>query len=212
MDGYLRTLPTGEPLTPDERIVQSAAFRRSNLALWSRLELAVTNRRLAGREPHLFLGLVEVGSNSLTYPLPNIASVGVDTRVWIAGLLTAVFFARIGFGFAAAGAAFGWLILLLAIAFAFASFRARIMITNNGGSSIATGIAYMDRRAATEFARVVSGVLAELSTADRASSAAPATSSTDPRDALARVARLRDDGLISSDEYEAKKREILSRI
>ncbi len=214
MSEVFALLPTGEAMAPDERIVRSASFRRSNVALWARLDLTITSRRLVGREPNLFLGLVEVGSKRLTYPLPNIAAVGVDTSVWIAGLLTAVLFVIVGLYIAVFGGLIGWAILLLALAFVVASFRARITITNNGGGSIVTRIAYVDRRAASEFAQVVTGVLAGLPPpgSQPFPQALSEFADGDPRDALRRLAQLRDEGLIGGDDYERKKQEILARL
>jgi hypothetical protein len=226
MHSIPQQLPTGESLVPGERVVAVGSFRRSNLAVWSRVDLAVTNRRVVGVEPHLFLGLIPTGSRTVTDPLANIASVGVNTRVFVFGFVFGVIpFTLFGLFLASFEAArpVGIVVLLLALFVFLDGFRCDITITNSGGQSIATRIAYVDRRRATAFVREIGAVLTSLDAArgsamlhaDGAAAGAGDASGTagaDPAEALSRLARLRDGGLVTAEGYAAKRAEILARL
>ena len=67
-------LPTGVVLANDETAVQTERFIRSNLLPFLKLQLVVTNKRVAGQKATTFLGIIPVGSEKVSYPLANIAS------------------------------------------------------------------------------------------------------------------------------------------
>ncbi len=209
-----QTLPGGEVLASDERLIRSASFRRSNIAPWWRVDLAITNKRLVGQEPHLFLWF-RTGTQNFTYPLPNVASASVNNRVWIIGLLEGAVLGFFGLGAVAIpeGTLLGIPLMIGAVLIFVAAFACEIKITNNGGESITTQIAYFDRKAATAFVQEVSNVLISFtSQPSTEATQPPATVRGSPADALIQLARLKDDGLISADEFEAKRREILGRL
>jgi hypothetical protein len=209
-------LPTGDALAAGEELLRATEFSRNNLAFWAKVRLAITNRRVAGSDPHLFLGLVPTGSQRRTYPLPSIAGTGVNTHVWIGGLLLAGVFVLLGLGSLAVNPVFGVLVLLLAFGLGLNSFWADITITNTGGQSIGHRIAYYERGAAAEFTQALNTVLTALPTqpANRQESAPvpPPANSIGVEERLAQLASLRERGLITEDEYSATRQEILLRI
>lgn len=210
------SLPTGDALAAGEDLLRAAEFSRNNLAFWAKVRLAITNRRVAGSDPHLFLGFVPTGSQRRTYPLPSIAGTGVNSHVWIGGLIFAGVFILLGLTVLAYSPVFGALLLLFALGLGLNSFWADITITNTGGQSIGHRIAYYERGAAGEFTQALNSVLTALPTqpANRQGPAPvlPAANDGAVAERLAKLAILRERGLITDDEYRATRQDILSRI
>jgi hypothetical protein len=216
MSAQTRLAPADETLGRDEQVIRSASFRRSNIAVWSRVELTLTNKRLAWIIPNLFLGLVRTGTEKVAYPLPNVAGVAIRTRNSVFGLILGGLLVVVGVIAIPApnGLVGGLLSLILGILFIAASFRCEISVTNSGGQSIPTRIAYLDRTAASAFVREVGDVLAASQSRpapDAFRPPQPARARTN-EDALTELARLNAAGLITPAEYESKKREILARL
>jgi len=208
-------LPTGDALAAGEELLRAAEFSRNNLAFWAKVRLAITNRRVAGSDPHLFLGLVPTGSQKRTYPLPSIAGTGVNSHVWIGGLIFAGVFILLGLTVLAFNPVFGALLLLFALGLGLNCFWADITISNTGGQSIGHRIAYYERGAAGQFTQTLNSVLTALPTqpATRQESAPfpPSANSMGVEERLAQLAGLRERGLITEDEYSATRKEILLR-
>lgn len=201
-------LPQGVALAPDERVLASGSFMLNNLLFFIHWQMAVTNRRLVGRVPNTVFGIVPAGSTQVSYPLAAIAGVTSRTRYFAFWFLLGVLLVLIGFGTPNAVA-----VILGALAL-LASFRAGLVITNSGGKSIDHGVSFFDRTAASNFAQQVNSAIAVHAHQGSALGVASGSERPGPSasESLAELARLRDAGHVSSDEFEAKRREILGRL
>ena len=200
---------------PDERVLHAGEFSRSNLAFWAKVQMAVSNRRIAGSYPNLTFGVIPTGTQRMTYPLPSVAGVTVDNRIWALGIIFGVLFALLGLGaLTSPSLRLGGIILLVGgVLIAVNGFSAQITITNSGGQAMATRVAYYERDKAAAFARQVNEVLTSLSPQPpMAAATPPSAQSAGAMASLAELKKMADAGLVTPEEFEAKRNEILKRV
>ena len=89
-------LPGGAPLGAGERIVRSEEMAVSLVLFFLKTRVALTSNRIVGQWPNTFLGLIPVGSSSMTYPLTSVASVAVSTKIGIGSLILGVILLLVG--------------------------------------------------------------------------------------------------------------------
>jgi hypothetical protein len=192
------------------------AFRYSNVAFYLRTEIVLTDRRLYAARPNTLLGLLPVGTRRQVFPIDNVASIGAVTRLSILSLVLAVLAILIGISALSSpdllAGAVAWIVIGLLLLLAVP--RQAIEIMNTGGGTIRFPVSVFQRSLTLEFANRVSEAVAQLSRRPEPSaySTVPDTDPRDPKDRLVQLSQLRDQGLISADEYAAKRSEILSRL
>ena len=155
-------LPGGIILGSDESVVRTEEYRLSLMSFFLKTKVALTNKRLAGEEPNTALGLIPVGSNKVSFPLSNVASIGISTsfRVWrfLLGLVLIVL------GLSLVGESPAMLIIaVVGIPFVFGAFQTAFQITNNAGQTIALRIDILQKGSAQTLVNEVNRVIAELS-------------------------------------------------
>lgn len=155
-------LPGGIILGSDESVVRTDQYRLSLMSFFLKTKVALTNKRLAGEEPNTALGLIPIGSKKVSFPLANVASIGISTsfRIWrfLLGLLLIVL------GLSLVGESPAMLIIaVLGIPFIFGAFQTAFEITNNAGQTIALRIDILQKRSAQTLVNEVNRVIAELS-------------------------------------------------
>ena len=201
-------VPHGVTLAPDERVLANGSFMLSNLLFFLHWQMAVTRKRLVGQVPNTVLGIIPLGSTQVSYPLAAIAGVTSRTRYF-------AFWFLVGAVLLLAGLSSPNVIaIILGVLALLASFRAGIVITNSGGGKIDHAVSFFDRAAASTFAQQVNAAIATHAHQAPVTVAVPASERHAPSasDALAELARLRDAGHVSPEEYDAKRREIVGRL
>jgi len=148
-------LAGGIVLANDESVISSASLRSSNILMWIKMRLVLTNRRLAGDQPNFFMGIVPVGSQHITYPLGNIAGVSINTKFSILGIILGVIFVLIGITDIKA-----ILSLVLGVLLIVNSFYGELRITNSGGQTLGHRISILDKGAAVAFVQEVNTAIA----------------------------------------------------
>lgn len=151
------TLPDGVVLAKDETPVRSERFIRSNLLPFLKLQLVVTNKRVAGQKANTFLGIVPVGSEKVSYPLANIASVFTSTKIAVGPLLLGAVLVIAGLASMRQG---GLLWLILGAILLVNCYSAVIAIQNNAGSTIRHRISIFNKGIADSFCEEVNTVIA----------------------------------------------------
>ena len=186
----------------------NGSFMLSNLLFFLRWQMAVTSKRLVGQVPNTVLGIIPLGSTQVSYPLAAIAGVTSRTRYSALWFLIGAVLLLAGLGRP------NVLVIVLGVLALLASFRAEISITNSGGGQIGHAVGFFGRSAASTFAQQVNAAIAThahqapvVIAAQGSERPAPSAS-----DALAELARLRDAGHLSPDEYETKRQEIIGRL
>jgi Short C-terminal domain len=201
-------------LAPGERTLLADTFRYSSKAFFLRTRVVVTDRRIAISRPNTLLGMLPVGTRRSTFPVENVAGVSAATRLSIGWLLVAAFAFLVGLNAISTSAqtgggivwlAIGVLVLMLAVP------QQAIEILNSGGGAIRFRVSAVERSKTIEFASEVSKALARTARVDQRP-VLPARADPDAAAALRRLNELRDAGLVTADEYTAKRSEILARL
>jgi len=119
---------------PGETSVKEDKFSPNPLLFWLKTELAVTTRRLVQRQPNTLLRIIPLGFKDAATPLNNIASVGVEVKFSLRGLLAGVIFTILGLALLGSSPVIGVLLLiLLGIPQLVTCFPATLMVQNTGG-------------------------------------------------------------------------------
>jgi hypothetical protein len=208
-------LPGGASLAPGEVILATGRFMFSTVAFYLMTDLVLTNRRLYAMRPSTFLGLIPIGTKRSNFPIENIAEVNAATRFNIAGVITGALALLIGLAaLSLHGAEFFGIILILLGGYAIVGApKQAIEVMNSGGGLILFPVSVLERKRTLEFAGDVSEAMARPSFGGR--TPPPQAQSPEPvdaRGALRNLEQLRSEGLITADEYAAKRAEILQRL
>ncbi len=208
-------LPEGVVLAPGETVAAAGEYRVSNILFFLRWRMAVTNRRLIGRTPNTILGIIPLGSNQVSYPLANIAGVATRRAYSVISFLIGLILLLAGLGSlggpnSSPGA--GIILIVLGLLALVATIRVSIQVTNSGGQKIAHGIALSDRSAAQSFVNKVNTTIATHAHQGGGPPADVPVVSRLVSDQLGELQRLRDEGHLTPDEYEAKRKQIIDRM
>lgn len=153
-------LPNGVILAKDESVRSQGEFLVSNVWVFVKLKLALTNKRLAGERPNTFLGFIPVGSDKVSYPLSNIAAVHTSTRILPLPLIVGLVLLLVGIG---QGVEKGWFAMAIGLALVISSYQAQLNVQNSGGGTIKHQIAVWNKGSAQMFAQEINTVIAERS-------------------------------------------------
>jgi hypothetical protein len=212
-------LPGGAALAPGEKILVESSFMFSTIAFYLHTDLALTNRRLYAVRPNTILGLIPVGTARSNFPLDNIAGVNAGTRFNFLGVIFGLLGLLVGIAALQLPSAsvFGLLLILIALGMIAGAPKQAIEVTNSGGGHIRFPVSFFERGRTLDFASGVSEAIARTPTSRGPSggqSRGPIeeTEANDPSDALRKLQRLRDQGLITEYEYADKRADILRRL
>ena len=154
-------LPGGVVLGREESVLRSERFLASNIFIFLRFQLALTNRRLTGQRPNTILGFIPVGSSKVTYPLTGIAGINTTSRVSALRLLLGLALGLAGFSNMGTSTSNAVVLMLVGALLVLSSYYASLQITNSGGGTINHVISVFDKGRAAAFCEEVNTVLAE---------------------------------------------------
>lgn len=117
---------------PGETNITSSKFSPSVVLFWLKTEIAATNMRVVTKAPNTLFGLIPLGYKDSTYPLKNIAGVGVEVKFSVARAIFGLIFFIIGCNIL--DNFFGWVLFVLGLSMLLNSMSAVLKMQNNGGS------------------------------------------------------------------------------
>lgn len=205
----------GVTLAPGEELLGSGRFRVSNILFFIWWNMSVTNRRVVGRVPNTILGVIPLGFNQVSYPLANVAGVGVRRAYSVGLLIIGLVLLLVGlssFGSRSGSAGGGLVLLVLGVLGILGAFKNAIQLTNSGGDHIRHGVSFLDRAAAETFVQQVNTIIATHAHQPAVVAASNPSRSPSVSEALSELQTLRDQGHVTPEEYEAKRREIVARM
>ena len=148
--------------------------------------------------------------------MENIAGVNAGTRFNVGGVIVGVLAVLAGFGALSVpnAASLGIVLILLGAAAIAGAPRQFVEVMNSGGGTIKFPVSVFERGRTLEFASRVSEAIARSPKGGRASDgyARPAPAQSDPTGALRQLEQLRNQGLITDAEFDAKRQEVLNRL
>ena len=209
-------LPGGAPLAPDETPLVGDRFMLSTVAFYLHTDLVLTNRRLYAIRPNTLFGLLPVGASRSNFPIDNIAGVTAVTRFDVPGVLIGGLGILVGL-IALAGPTlpFGVLLIVVGVLVILGTPKQTIEVMNSGGGTIPFHVSVLERSRTVEFANLVSEAIARTTARTGPSAAGPAVElvrGADPTEAMSQLSRMRELGLITEAEYDAKRTEIIARL
>ena len=213
--------PKGVALAPDEGVHIAEVFMYSTVAFYLRTELALTNRRFIAARPNTVLGLIPVGTSRASYPIENIAGVSAGTRFDILGVLFGGLALLFGLGTLGIDTArvLSVLLILLGASAVINAPKQWVEVMNSGGGAVRFPVSVFERGRTLEFAGRVSETIArtsrgQIGTFGAAAAPAPAAHAepADPSAALRQLDQLRSQGLITDDEFAAKRQAVIDRL
>jgi len=206
-------LPAGVTLAPGERPLVGERFMLGTIVFYLHAQLVLTNRRLYAARPNTLLGLIPAGTSRSNFPIESIAGVSASTRfnllAFVAGGLAALLGIWTVANSANTGGGVAWIIIGLLVLLA--APRQAIEVMNSGGGTVRFPVSVFERGKAVDFANVVSEAVARGPKASEPERS-QGPSEADPSDALRRLTRLRDEGLLTDEEFAAKRAELLARL
>jgi hypothetical protein len=72
---------TLDSFSAGETVITRETFSPDALAFWLKTELAVTEKRIAGRAPNTFGRFFPVGSREVLFPLKQVSAISVETKI-----------------------------------------------------------------------------------------------------------------------------------
>ena len=128
---------------PGETNVKSSKFSPSVIMFWLKTEIAVTSTRVVSKAPNTLFGLIPLGYKDSTYPLKNVAGVGVEVKFSVARALFGIIFLIIGANFT--DNFFGWVLIILALSMILNALNASLKIQNNGGGTSEIKVSILEK-------------------------------------------------------------------
>ena len=151
-------LPSGVILAKDEIVRAVGEFFVSNVFVYLKLNLVLTNKRLAGEKRNTFLGFIPVGTEKVSYPLNNVAGVNTSTRI---APLPLIFGVLLVIGGISEGLQLGWFAVLLGLILLAGCYQAQLNVENSGGGKIKHRISVFNKASAQSFAQEINTMIAE---------------------------------------------------
>jgi Short C-terminal domain len=208
------TLPGGARLAPGETVLMGGRFMVSTIVFYLHTELVLTDRRLYSSRPNRAFGLIPVGTNNAAYPVENIAGITSGTRFDIVGVIIGLF--AIVFGALAmlmpGVAPLALILVALGVVVIIGAPKQALSVMNSGGGTILIPVSFFERPQTVAFANQVSEMLARTAARPMPSVASTPSASSSTADRLRDLASLRQQGLISDEEYAAKRADVLGRL
>lgn len=150
----------GLVLSDDEVHVHSGEYTPSLLLFWLRVQLALTNKRITGRQPNTVLGFIPVGSVNVNQPLKNVSRVEVASRFRIFRVIAGALFLLFGLALLGQSAVFGFLVVLLGAAMIATSWLAELTIFDTSGQKTRIPVSALEKSALEDMSARINSQLA----------------------------------------------------
>ena len=145
-------------LAPGEQGVYAKGFSPNLILFWLKTQIAVTNRRIAVKQPNTIAGIIPLGYEESSMPIGSIAGIDASLKVRPARLLifAVLALALLFSGFdmmddSAGGGFFLVLLGLMAAAAAANAITCALGLTNNGGGKNYIGVSFLEQSKLEEF-------------------------------------------------------------
>lgn len=146
----------------NESISKSQSFTTNLVLAWLKMDLSLTNKRVVGYQPNTLFGVIPLGRNEVSYPLKNIASVAVSTKLHIGRLLVGlilVYFSLLLFGDSFFG---GLILLLIGLLPLLNCFTSKMVIINNAGHPVIMEISILEKDKLQNFVNDVNVAISDI--------------------------------------------------
>ncbi len=136
---------------PGEDNITEESFSPSVILFWLRTRMGVSSTRIATTSSNTLLGVIPLGYADATYPLTNVAGVGVNTKLSVARLIFGLVLLGMGGTAMDASASLGFVILILAISMLANAMSATLQISNNAGGVSTVAVSILEKAKLEQF-------------------------------------------------------------
>lgn len=149
-------------LGKDEEIKKTENFTTNLVLNWLKTDFSLTTKRIIGYQPNTLLGVFPLGKKEITYPLKNIAGVGVSTKFHFKRFIIGLILVFIGFSMMGDSFLGGLILLIIGALPLFNSFTSTLSITNNAGQSHLIEMSILEKDKVQDFVNKVNISIAEI--------------------------------------------------
>ena len=203
-------LPSSVNLSDGEKVLSIHTFRYSIVYFWLKTILVRTNRRIHSVQPTGVI--IALGKKIDDMPIEQISATRVEVSLNIVNTLAGVIAAVVGFVFMVDSPGLLPLVILVSAAvLLIESTETFIQIGSTGTASLKIKVSRLDKADAEEAISTIATSLHKTDSGDSPMSAKNVVKSDSPSnlDELEKLASLRDKGILTEDEFNAKKKELL---
>ena len=140
-------------LGKDEEITESEKFN-TNLVPWLKTDFSVTNKRIIGYRPKAILGFLPLGRDEISFPLSNVASVGVIFNFHLRRFFLGLIF-MLGSIIFSGSLSDALMLLAIASIFFLSCLTNSIVVTNNAGQLLGIEISILEKKKVQRFVNKV---------------------------------------------------------
>jgi hypothetical protein len=124
---------SSENLAIGETTIARELFSPSPVLFWLKTEMTVTEKRITGRQPNTFAGIIPLGSEQILFPLKQVSAVGVSTTVKPVRMVFGIILFIAGLGIVGSSALPGLILALVGALMFVGGLRCALVVTNNAG-------------------------------------------------------------------------------
>lgn len=146
----------------DEVVNKSQRFTTNLVLSWLKTDLSLTNKRVVGYQPNTLFGVIPLGRNEVSYPLKNVSSVGVSTRLHLKRLILGLILVFIGLGMFGDSFLGGLILLVIGALPLLNSFTSKMTITNNAGQPVVMEISILEKDKVQKFVNDVNVGISDI--------------------------------------------------
>lgn len=149
-------------LGKEETVSDKKKFTTNLILAWMKTEMTITNKRLTGHSPNTLLGIIPIGRNDISYPLKNIASVSIRTKLHIFRMIFGFIFFVYGADWLNRDFVPALIIALIGIILFLNGFTSQVVVFNNSGQKDdSVQVSILEKGKAQQFVNKVNQVIAD---------------------------------------------------
>ncbi|WP_406832487.1 hypothetical protein ABEG17_06595 [Pedococcus sp. KACC 23699] len=153
---------TIDNLAAGETVIARESFSPSPVLFWLKTEMTVTEKRISGRQPNTFAGIIPVGASQILYPLKQVSSIGVETRVRPIRVAVGAILALAGLLTLGSSVGAALMLIVIGALLFLGGLRAAMAVTNNAGNTSYVTVTLFEKARLEAFASRAAGHLLDL--------------------------------------------------
>ncbi|WP_214483762.1 hypothetical protein [Bacillus sp. SM2101] len=146
----------------DETVTSKENFTTNLVLSWLKTDFSLTNKRLVGFSPNTLFGVFPLGKNEFSYPLKNVASVGVSTKFHFKRFIIGLILVFMGLGAFDTSFFVGLVLLAVGALPLLNSYTSRMIVTNNAGQAADIEISILEKDKVQQFVNRVNMGISDI--------------------------------------------------
>lgn len=149
-------------LGKDETVTKSETFTQNLVLSWLKTDFSLTNKRIIGKNPNTLFGMIPLGNQEITFPLKNVASVGVSTKLHLRRLIFGLIILFMGLGMFNSSLLGGLIVTLIGAIPLLNCYTSKFVISNTAGQPVGVQISILEKDKIEKFANEVNISISDI--------------------------------------------------